>query len=395
MNSLLIWKNGRQVGELGYSQNSYLFTYGKNVTDADAISLTMPVSERSYEAQVLHPVFQQNLPEGMLAEVLRKHFAKVIDLSDDIGFLRLTGKYKTGYLQVTEVNEEPDTAPWGSIEEILQHPGKTSLEFFNDCIEKFGIASGISGMQPKLIAELRHNKKANRSTVATESCILKFHDDREYFGLAINEYFSLKAAEYAKISTVTSKLNEVGDCLIVNRFDKKEEGTFFCVEDFCVLQALSRQGRYKGDYSDMVETINRFIPPSQSENLLKLLFQIIIFSMRIGNGDAHLKNFAIMYDQNSVSLAPAYDQVCTRAYMKNDVPALAFSGKKEWPNEKEIIAFAQQCEVDEKETLEIMNRIEKGKKKALKELEKYCEKHAIFADVYSALTEQWNIKDSV
>lgn len=362
------------------------------MSDDDAISLTMPISERVYEAQVLHPVFQQNLPEGMLAEVLRKHFGKVFDLSDDIGFLRLTGKYKTSYLQVTEINETPDTAPWGSIEEVLQHSGKTSIAFFNDCIEKFGVASGISGMQPKVIADLRHNKKTSRSTIGTDSCILKFHDDREYFGLAINEYFSLKAAEYADISTVTSNLNEGGDCLIVTRFDKKEEGDYLCVEDFCVLQALTRQGRYKGDYSDLVETVNRFIPPSKSENILRMLFQLIIFSMKINNGDAHLKNFALMYDQNSISLAPAYDQVCTTVYMRNEVPALEFLSKKEWPDEKEIFEFAEQCKIDEKETTAIINKIEKGKVMALKELEDYCEKHTPFADVYTALAEQWSIK---
>jgi serine/threonine-protein kinase HipA len=392
LNTLLVWKNGRQVGELSYGQNNYIFTYVKNVTDNDAISLTMPISERVYGAQVLHPVFQQNLPEGMLAEVLRKHFGKVIDLSDDIGFLRLTGKYKTNYLQVTEVNEHPDTAPWGSIEDVLQHTGKSSVEFFHECIEKFGIASGISGMQPKVIAELRLDKKASRSTVVTDSYILKFHDDREYFGLAINEYFSLKAAEYAKIPVVTTTLNESSDCLIVSRFDKKEDDTFFCVEDFCVLQALSRQGRYKGDYLNLLETVNRFIPPSKSEHILRMLFQIIVFSMRINNGDAHLKKFALMYDENNIFLAPAYDQVCTKVYMNKDLPALEFLGNKEWPDEKELINFAEQCNVDEKETMEIINKIEKGKKSALKELEAYCEKYSQFSDVYSAIATQWSVE---
>jgi hypothetical protein len=42
--------------------------------------------------------------------------------------------------------------------------------------------------------------------------------------------------------------------------------------------------------------------------------------------------------------------------------ALDFSGKKKWPDEKEIISFARYCHIAEKETIEIINKIEEGKK---------------------------------
>ena len=37
------------------------------------------------------------------------------------------------------------------------------------------------------------------------------------------------------------------------------------------------------------------------------LFKTVVFNFLIGNGDAHGKNFSILYHQNSMILAPRYD----------------------------------------------------------------------------------------
>jgi len=392
LKSLSVWKNQRRVGELAYGLNEYVFRYRKGAGPDDAISLTMPVQAGVYETQVLHPVFQQNLPEGMLADALRRHFGKLIDLSDDIGLLRLTGKYNTGYLQVTEPDASPDSPPWGTLEDVLRHTNRASIEIFFDFIEKFGVASGISGMQPKLIASLHQadNQQLPRATIATGSCILKFHDDREYFGLAVNEYFCLKAAEYARLPAAKTYLDDAGEYLIVERFDKKPDGSYYCVEDFCVLQGLSRHGRYNGDYMDIINTVNGIVPPSQKGALIKQIYEAIAFSLKTGNGDAHLKNFALMYDQdNRTRLSPAYDLVCTSAYLNKELPALGFLGEKAWPDEDKLLAFAGRCGITAEQALSIRARIDEGKQRAARELGAYCKQHPKFRDVFSAMSDQW------
>jgi serine/threonine-protein kinase HipA len=40
----------------------------------------------------------------------------------------------------------------------------------------------------------------------------------------------------------------------------------------------------------------------------------VLFNLLIGNADAHGKNFALLFDENGPSLAPAYDLLCTQAY---------------------------------------------------------------------------------
>ena len=49
----------------------------------------------------------------------------------------------------------------------------------------------------------------------------------------------------------------------------------------------------------------------------------------IGNGDAHLKNWSVIYpDKVTPQLAPAYDLVSTIHYVQNDSLALNLGGEK-------------------------------------------------------------------
>ena len=55
----------------------------------------------------------------------------------------------------------------------------------------------------------------------------------------------------------------------------------------------------------------------------------LIFSILIGNGDMHLKNWSILYpDGRTPILAPAYDFVSTVPFIPNDKMALTFGGSR-------------------------------------------------------------------
>ena len=56
-----------------------------------------------------------------------------------------------------------------------------------------------------------------------------------------------------------------------------------------------------------------------------------VFTIGIGNGDAHLKNWALVYpDGRTARLAPAYDYVSTICYDAGDDLALPLSGERRW-----------------------------------------------------------------
>ena len=73
------------------------------------------------------------------------------------------------------------------------------------------------------------------------------------------------------------------------------------------------------------------------------------------NGDAHLKNFGILYnaDMETRFLAPAYDVVVTAVYLPKDKPALTLLGKKVWLGKEQLIGFGTKyCLLDEKTAVE-------------------------------------------
>ena len=65
-----------------------------------------------------------------------------------------------------------------------------------------------------------------------------------------------------------------------------------------------------------------------------------VINFLVQNGDAHLKNFGLVYDDiDNINLAPAYDVVSTTVYIKNDIPALHLLGAKKWWKEKHLLKF--------------------------------------------------------
>jgi len=56
---------------------------------------------------------------------------------------------------------------------------------------------------------------------------------------------------------------------------------------------------------------------------------MMVINTLVQNGDAHLKNFGLLYENiDDIWLAPAYDVVCTTLYIQKDIPALHLLGSK-------------------------------------------------------------------
>ena len=212
-------------------------------------------------------------------------------------------------------------------------------------------SSGISGVQPKVLIRDEavftggSGKKSDFSeTFRGATHIVKFYDSGEYPHLATNEYFCLKAAEAAGLTVPPYHLAEDGSALVMERFDLRLDGSYRGFEDFCVLNGRRTDQKYSGSYETRV--LRRFQQfansPTVAEESLQL-FRLIVFNCAIRNGDAHLKNFGVVYDDvhGAAHLAPAYDLVSTTAYIPKDRMALTLNGSTEWPNGKDLIEFAE------------------------------------------------------
>ena len=55
---------------------------------------------------------------------------------------------------------------------------------------------------------------------------------------------------------------------------------------------------------------------TNSAKNIKNFSELMIFNILIGNNDAHGKNYSLLFNDDSINLAPAYDILCSCAYEK-------------------------------------------------------------------------------
>jgi serine/threonine-protein kinase HipA len=381
----------RLTGALSRSDleiDTFLFGYLKETRAEDAVSLTMPVVADQYDSMgAVHPIFEMNLPEGALLERLRLTFAKTVPDLDNLGLLAIVGQSQIGRLRYALSGSAPAPVPAQNLKELLTFKGAEDL--FQDLLERYATFSGISGMQPKVL--LRDaDIPLSRITERGATHIVKSFDPREYPELAANEYFCMQAAHAAGIATPDVRLSRNRRILVVERFDRTPQGAYLGCEDFCVLSALRAHGRYEGSYELIAKRIGQFVASEEQSPALEQLFAIVALCCAIENGDAHLKNFAVLYEnaQSVVRLAPAYDLVSTTVYRARDVMALELAGTKAFPERSRLIAFGRQaCGLSSSRVRDVLQRVEHGVHAAQAEIRKYRREHRDFSTIAKHLLE--------
>ncbi|MDE0284372.1 MAG: type II toxin-antitoxin system HipA family toxin [Gammaproteobacteria bacterium] len=375
-----VWVGETRVGQLIREDHTYIFQYRDIASldpQKDLVSLTMPVRGKQYETQVLMPPFQMVLPEGALLEYLRMRFAKVMNITDDIMLLSLIGNHTIGRVRFTEAGAslQQDVQTSWSLAELLTYQGTEDL--FRELMDELASRSGVSGVQPKVL----WNDYGRKIALPAGFYILK-SAGREYPGLAVNEYFCLKAAQACGLTTPDYYLADSGEMLVVKRFDIDKNNHRLAFEEVCALQHLSTHGKYQGSYEAVAETIQKTPcdPPGETR---RDLFKSVLLSMMLKNGDAHLKNFGILYHNTERKwLAPVYDLVCTVVYQPKDVPALTLAGKKQWPGLEALVDFGlHACNLRKKDVKQGIDEVKAGMVEIRHELKKFSAEHKQYSEL--------------
>ena len=326
-----------RVGELIKENEEFIFSYTSENKD-DFISLIMPIRQKPYIHNKLHPIFEMHLPEGYLLSIIKKHFSKLLK-TDDFGLLNIMApsikgrvSYESDFLRV-ETNLTLDD---------LLHSKNDNL--FDELLDRFALNSALSGVQPKVLATVE-----NKATLKIDDYIVKSWGD-EYKELALNEYYCMKIVKLSNIEVPEFYISDDEKLFIMKRFDKIED-SYIGFEDMCVLMGKQRDDKYEGSCEQVVKTIKTFVSSQNKKSSLLEFFKMTYLNYRLKNGDAHLKNFGLIYDGiNNIKLAPAYDVVSTTVYIKNDIPALLLLGSKKWWDKKFIEKFGiQTCDLTKKE----------------------------------------------
>ena len=280
----------------------------------------------------LPPFFQNLLPEGQL----RKHLIQRAGLApdDEFGLLAYCGRDLPG--DVSALAEELDERGMGR----LLGQGHDSYEMSSGQLPVPG-GESLSGVQPKLaLVKEAGGRYVMRSKDSHGSHFIAKLPATDYPNMPQVEFSSLTLAAAAGVNTCSFSLeplsaiadhlpfglrNDASRFLLVQRFDRDAPTPTgrLHMEDFAQITGTAPGAKYVGTYAALgvvlAERSTRGV-----EDVYELLRRIKVNEL-LGNFDAHLKNFSLLYHTpQAASLSPAYDIVAYAAYVGGDGHALAF-----------------------------------------------------------------------
>lgn len=376
-------------GRIVKGAEDYLFRYHDDADVRVAISLLMPTRVDDFRSRDLHPIFQMNLPEGYVLEQLRNRLAKLVNV-DPMLLLALSGSSAPiGRVAVSSKAVDELLArqrfPGERLDEILAWDGAEDI--FVGLVDRYILRAGISGVQPKVMVPEQVSNSAQRFTSTTPELIIK-SGRAEFPGLAINEFLCMSVAKASGLPVPEFHLSGNSKLFVMRRFDRDEALNPIGFEDMAALMGLSTGQKYSKSYAAIAKAIRLFCPARHQQASLAELFASVALSCIVGNGDAHLKNFGLLYSdptQRDARLAPAYDIVNTTAYIPEDVLALDLAGNKSlFASRQGLLDFAALCEVERPE--DVIRRHLESLEQVLSRFSALCEQapHVVTAIKQSA-----------
>ncbi len=340
-----------------HRESQFVLRYAEEALDrpALALSLTMPPRPEGYRANRVPPVLAMNLPEGFLLDHVMARYRKTMDVNDDMNLLALTSTPASGrvWARLAEQrSDEPTRAAPVRLRELLSTPGTEAL--FDELVERYALSSAISGVQPKVVVEeaRRHSRAhdhaappAERSAIHAPDLIVK-SAGADFPGLAENEHLCMGMARSAGLDVPECWLSEDRSLFVIRRFDLGTDGAYLGFEDMASLTGRHPRDKYHATYADVARAVGDFCAPRHRAASLEAFYRQLVLCCLIRNGDAHLKNWGVLYGDPSSAdddarLSPVYDLVCTVVWIPRDTLALSLGGTRQWPDRKRLEDFGR------------------------------------------------------
>ncbi len=332
---LRVLLHDRDIGVLRYDAESVTFRFNDDYFDDPNRRVLgqffedNPDSHHKVRSEV-PPWFANLLPEGPLRQMI----ARRVGVHERGSFFILghLGDDLPGDVRVRPASTETLVDPPENEMSALEIPINTG-----DGDLKFSLA----GVQLKF-SVFREGRGLTIPVAGRDgNYIVKLPDSR-FDGVPENEYSMMTWASNVGISVPSFELVETGSIgnlpievaatkgksFLIHRFDRVD-GTRLHIEDFA--QILNRFPTFQGKYGGAnYETVGRILNSLGGEKDVAELVRRLVANVAMGNGDAHLKNWSLIYpDGRNGVLSPAYDLVSTMSYVRSaETLALNLAGTK-------------------------------------------------------------------
>lgn len=340
LNALGVHLHDRRIGIINrLAGDSHIFAFEQDYIDdpnrptlslsyksrtGGLVTTVRPVSRR------LPPFFSNLLPEGHLRDYLAQKAG--VKKEREFYLMAVLGADLAGAVTVQPMDG-------GESEHDHDHDLHQHHED-EDQQQKNVLRFSLAGVQLKFSAVM---EASGGLTVPAHgvggSWIVKL-PSTQYASVAENEYAMLELARATGIQVPPIRLVPVaeieglppdvarlkGSALAIERFDRAAGGRRIHVEDFAQVFGLLPDDKYgERSYANIASVLWAETGEEGTYEFVRRL----VFSVLIGNGDMHLKNWSLVYPRGRKPvLSPAYDFVSTLPYIPGDTLALSFGKTK-------------------------------------------------------------------
>ena len=346
VNVLKLALHGRLVGYLaGFNNGRNVLRFAdefKGDPNRPTFSLvTHPDFPRSVEVMSepwtknhrLHPVLSNLLPEGSLRELIAQGLKVHVD--NEFHLFSYLGEDLPGALVATPMEPEdvPDTV-------LTTHGKAKAVKFTKGTKEnKFSLA----GIQLKFSMKEKDGRYNLSKDGKLGDWIIKTPSSK-FKNLPLNEYTAMSLAAMVGVDIPEIKLVDLDkldnlpqinlpdekQAFAIKRFDRSGNERIH-MEDFAqVLVKYSHEKYDSANYEQIGRVINEYSGDSLTD--VQQLARRLLVNILLANGDAHLKNWSLLYkDQRTPRISPAYDIVTTSVYSEDETTyALNLGKTKKW-----------------------------------------------------------------
>lgn len=329
--------SNRYVGRIsGTDSMDACFSYSDTyVSDSEnrAISISLPLEEKSFDAQRTRNFFEGLLPEGFTRKCVAEWMH--MDERDYISILAGLGRECLGAIKIVYGSEKVEESEYRylSAEEVYDLASEGATESAELVTKSHLSLTGASG---KVGLYYNHNNmnwylpigEAPSTHIVKQSHVrLKKIIANEQLCLLTAKNLGIEIPESFIITTDST--DEEAVLFATKRYDRKFGDDCRTLnglkipyrlhqEDFAQALGIAAADKYeKGNEGYLVKLFNiiRTYSSEPISDSIKL-WDICIFNYLVGNTDNHIKNISLLYseDLRSIRLAPAYDIVSTMVY---------------------------------------------------------------------------------
>jgi serine/threonine-protein kinase HipA len=357
-----VWLNEIPVGQLNLTRNDgcefRLFESYRNAYPRPILGqqfLDNPDQVHS-SRQRTPPWFSNLLPEGPLRELIARQAG--VSVYREFFLLQHLGEDLPGAVRIVAAEAFPETSG-ATLPATDKHPRADDWHFslagvqlkFSARREGRGMTIPVSGIGGDWVVKLPDARFPD--VPENEQATMRW---AEASGITIPEIQLIPVAEISGLppeaATVAGQT-----ALGVRRFDRPLAGRRVHIEDFAQILGLYPEQKYA---SYNYETLANLVYKLAGESGLDEFIRRLVFVVASGNGDAHLKNWSLIYtDGVNARLSPAYDFVSTIQYQADDQLALNLARSKRWQDvtRESFLRLARKIGEDETRMADRLERV--------------------------------------